>query len=351
MLIRSFSGRRCSQSHDITSRGMGLLALLGVGNVAVWAWAWIAFRDMPVFLGAATLAYSLGLRHAFDADHIAAIDNVTRKLMQDGKRPVATGLFFSLGHSTVVVALSVAVALGSVALFGQSLAFRGIVGTFGTSVSALFLLAIAAANTLLMFQIYRTFWMVRHGARLSEAQLERVLARRVLLFRPFGGFFRFIGKSWHMYPLGLLFGLGFDTATEIGLLGMSASQATDGMSIWTVLIFPALFTAGMSLMDTADGIVMVGAYGWAFAKPSRKLVYNMAITSVSVVAALGIGGIEMLGILHDKFELGGRFWAAIEHINGDFALLGGALVAIVVSSWLVSIVMHRAANAARVVRK
>ena len=351
MLTRPFSVRRRSKSYDITSRGLGLLALLGVGNLAIWAWACVAFRDMPLLLGAAALAYSLGLRHAFDADHIAAIDNVTRKLMQDGKRPVATGLFFSLGHSTVVVALSVAVALGFVALIGQPSTFKDIAGTFGTSVSALFLLAIAAANALLMLQVYRAFRMVRRGVRISEAELQRILGRRGLLVRPFGGLFRFIGKSWHMYPLGLLFGLGFDTATEIGLLGMSASQVAHGMSIWTVLIFPALFAAGMSLMDTADGVVMIGAYGWAFAKPSRKLVYNMAITSVSAVAGLGIGGIEVLGIIHDKFELGGRVWAAIKRINGDFALLGGALVVILVSSWLVSIAMHRTANAARVIRK
>ena len=320
----------------------GLYAILLAANVAAWAWAWIAFHDNPLLLGTAFLAYSFGLRHAFDADHIAAIDNVTRKLMQEGKRPVAVGFFFSLGHSTVVVGLAVAIALTAAALQSHFEVFKTIGGMIGTSVSALFLFAIAAANIVVLLQVYRAFRTVKRGGRLVEDDVDGILAKRGFLGRIFRPLFAVIERSWHMYPLGFLFGLGFDTATEVGLLGISATQASQGLSLWSIMVFPALFTAGMSLMDTADSTLMVGAYGWAFVKPIRKLYYNMTITFVSVVAALVVGGIEALGLIGDKLALQGPFWGFIGVLNDNFGALGYAIVAFFVASWVVSFAIYRA---------
>src|SRR6185312_11421242 len=239
----------------------------------------------------ALLAYSFGLRHAVDADHIAAIDNVTRKLMQEGRRPIAVGFYFSLGHSTVVALATAAVAATASALQTRFEGFREVGGVIGTGVSALFLLAIAAINIVVLAAVWRTFRAVRRGAPLVEEDLEIFLSRRGILGRIFRPLFRLVGKSWHMYPLGFLFGLGFDTATEISLLGIAAAEASHGLPIWTILVFPALFTAGMSLVDTTDSVLMLGAYGWAFVKPIRKLYYNMTITLASVVVALAVGGV------------------------------------------------------------
>jgi nickel/cobalt transporter (NiCoT) family protein len=336
--LRTIFGDR---SDNLRGKVFGIYAFLALFNIAAWAWALIAFRDYPVLLGTALLAYSFGLRHAVDADHIAAIDNVTRKLMQEGKRPVAVGFFFSLGHSTVVVLASCAVAAAAIALESQFNALENVGGIVGTLVSALFLFAIALANLFILAGVYRTFQRVRHGGRLVEEDLNILLSQRGLLGRLFRPLFRIIGKSWHMYPLGFLFGLGFDTATEIGLLGISAAEAAKGMSIWSVLVFPALFTAGMSLIDTTDGILMLGAYGWAFVKPIRKLYYNMTITAVSVLVALVIGGIEALGLIGDQLALKGTFWDAIEALNDNFGTLGYVIIAIFAVSWIVSAVVYR----------
>jgi high-affinity nickel-transport protein len=212
-------------------------------------------------LGTAALAYSFGLRHAFEADHIAAIDNVTRKLMQEGRRPVAVGLFFSLGHSTIVVALTIAIGITATALQGPFDGFKSFGGVVGALVSALFLFGIAIANILVWISVYRTFQTVKNGGRFVEENLDLALAKRGLLGRLFRRFFRMIERSWQMFPLSVLFGLGFDTATEVGLLGISATQVSQGLSVWSILVFPALFTAGMTLIDTTDSILMLGAYG------------------------------------------------------------------------------------------
>jgi high-affinity nickel-transport protein len=330
------------------SKTVRIYAFLIAGNVGAWAWALILFHDQPLLLGTAFLAYSFGLRHAFDADHIAAIDNVTRKLMQEGRRPLTTGLFFSLGHSTVVVGLTVAIALAAAALQGHFGAFRDYGGTIGTSVSALFLFAIAAANILVLIEVYLAFVRVKHGGRLLEEDIELMLAKRGFFGRMFSSLFRLIEHSWQMYPLGLVFGLGFDTATEVGLLGISATQAAQGLSLWSILVFTALFTAGMSLMDTTDSTLMVGAYGWAFVKPLRKLYYNMTITFVSVVAALVVGGIEALGLIGDKFALRGAFWDAIGSLNGHFGFVGYGIVAFFIASWLISFAIYKAQGLDRV---
>jgi nickel/cobalt transporter (NiCoT) family protein len=329
---------------NLRGKVVGIYALLAAANLAAWIWAIAAFHNYPVLLGTAALAYSFGLRHAFDADHIAAIDNVTRKLMQEGRRPVGVGLFFSLGHSTIVVALSLAIAIAATALQDQFDAFKTFGAVAGTLVSALFLFALAFANVLVLISIYKTFKTVKNGGRFVEEDLDLALANRGVLGRLLRRFFRVIERSWQMYPLGVLFGLGFDTATEVGLLGVSATQASQGLSIWSILVFPALFTAGMTLIDTTDSILMLGAYGWAFVKPIRKLYYNLTITAVSVIVAVVVGGLEALNLIRDQLGLtdGGGFWGAIGSINDNFGILGYGILGLFLVSWLVSYVVYRA---------
>jgi len=335
-LVRLFN----DQEAELGSKVIGIFLVLAVANVLAWVWALIAFHDYPVLLGTAFLAYTFGLRHAVDADHIAAIDNVTRKLMQDGKRPVAVGFFFSLGHSTVVVLASVAIALATTALEGRFESFKLVGGAIGTLVSVLFLFLVAAANFLILIAVYRTFQHVRRGGAFVEEDLNHLLAQRGFLGRFFRPMFRLVSRSWQMYPLGFLFGLGFDTATEIGLLGMSAAEASKGLPIWSIMVFPALFTAGMSLIDTADGVLMLGAYGWAFTKPIRKLYYNLTITFVSVLVAVLVGGIEALGLLADRLNLEGPLWTFVGSLNENFGSFGYLIIAIFVGSWLISITVY-----------
>jgi nickel/cobalt transporter (NiCoT) family protein len=329
------------QDAELGGKIAALYVVLVGAKVLAWIWALIAFHDYPVLIGTAFLAYTFGLRHAVDADHIAAIDNVTRKLMQEDKRPVAVGLFFSLGHSTVVVLASAGVALAAGALEGRFESLKAIGGVIGTVVSALFLFLVAAANLLILLSVCRTFQHVRRGGAFVEDDLNHLLARRGLLGRLFRPMFRLVARSWHMYPLGFLFGLGFDTATEIGLLGISAAEASRGLPIWSIMVFPALFTAGMTLIDTTDGILMLGAYGWAFTRPIRKLYYNLTITFVSVLVAVLIGGIEALGLLADQLKLEGPFWSLIDALNQNFGSLGYLIIAVFVGSWIVSIAVYR----------
>jgi nickel/cobalt transporter (NiCoT) family protein len=315
--------------------------LLVGANLLAWAWAIIAFHNYPLLMGTALLAYSFGLRHAVDADHIAAIDNVTRKLMQEGKRPTSVGLFFSLGHSTVVVLLSAFVAATTAALQDRFADLRETGSIISTSVSALFLFIIAAANMVILVNTWRSFQSAKRGERLAEDDLDILLAGGGLLCRLFRGLFRLISRSWHMYGLGLLFGLGFETATEVGLLGVSASGASTGLSPWAIMVFPALFSAGMALVDTADGILMLGAYGWAFVKPVRKLYYNLTITSLSVMVAIIVGGVETLGLIGDQFKLDGAFWEFVGTVNENFGLLGYGIIGIFVLGWMASLVIYK----------
>ena len=303
-----------------------------------------------MLLGTALLAYGFGLRHAVDADHIAAIDNVTRKMMQDGKRPVAVGFFFSLGHSTVVVLLSVIMVLTTSALQSKFDGFKQVGGIIGTLVSAFFLFVVAVMNLFILSSTYRVFRRVQNGEPYREEDLDMILARGGLLARFFRPLFKLIQKSWHMYPLGFLFGLGFDTATEVALLGISAREASRGLPLWSILVFPALFTVGMALVDTTDGILMLGAYGWAFLNPLRKLYYNLTVTAVSVVVALVIGGIETLGLLADHFSLDGTFWNTIRALDNNFGSLGYLIIAIFVVSLLVSLAVYRTNGHARAAR-
>jgi len=328
-------------SEHVRARVGAIYGLLLAFNLAAWLWAVLAFHRYPVLLGTALLAYSFGLRHAVDADHIAAIDNVTRKLMQDGKRPVAVGLMFSLGHSTVVLVGAALIAGAALELQHRLDSFRSVGGVIGTLASAFFLFAIALVNLVVLRSIYRVFARVRRGEPYVEEDLNLLLAGRGILARMFRPVFRMINESWHMYPLGLLFGLGFDTATEIGLLGISAAEAAAGLSFWSILVFPVLFAAGMSLIDTTDNILMLGAYGWAFVKPIRKLYYNLTITSVSVVVAVVVGGIEALGLLAAQFHLRGGFWGGIANLNNNFGALGFFIVGLFAASWVVSIAFYK----------
>jgi high-affinity nickel-transport protein len=330
------------QVHRVRTKTAGIFALLFVANATAWLWAWIAFADRPALLGTAFLAYIFGLRHAFDADHIAAIDNVVRKLMQEGKAPYSVGFFFSLGHSTIVVLASVAIAATAAAMQGHLDAFHDLGGVIGTALSALFLLAIGLANLFILKGIWSAFTRARGGHPIADEDLDALLAGRGFIARIFRPLFRVVSRSWHMYPIGFLFGLGFDTATEIGLLGISATQAAQGMSFWTILVFPALFTAGMSLMDTTDSVLMTRAYGWAFVNPIRKLWYNLTITAASVIVAIFIGGIEALGLIGGKLGLEGKFWGLVGNLNDNLTNFGFVVVGIFVTSWLISGIVYRA---------
>ncbi|AVF33589.1 HoxN/HupN/NixA family nickel/cobalt transporter [Rahnella sikkimica] len=321
-------------------RASWLLTGLVAINLLVWAWAFLVFRHHAALMAAALLAYGYGLRHAVDADHIAAIDNVTRKLMQQGQRPVAVGAFFSLGHSSIVVLACVAIAATSL-VFGNKIGWLHDYGsTIGTLVSALFLLMMALLNALILRDVYRRFQKVKQGQTFTDKE-ELHQVQGGIMSRIFSFAFNLVNKSWQMYLVGFLFGLGFDTATEIGLLGISAAGASSGMSVWSILIFPALFASGMALVDSLDNFVMIGAYGWAFDKPVRKLYYNMTITATSVFIALFIGGLEALGLMADKLDLHGAFWRVVGELNDNMGSVGYAAVAIFVVFWGISALNYR----------
>jgi high-affinity nickel-transport protein len=328
---------------DLRRRLIAIYVVLIGGNVLVWLWAFVASSDRLVILGTALLAYTFGLRHAVDADHIAAIDNVTRKLMQQGQRPVAVGFFFALGHSTVVVAMSVGIAFAASELTSRFDSMKAVGGIISTSASALFLFAIALVNALVLVSVYRTFQAVKRGEPFAADDFDILLNSRGFLARIFRPLFRLVTRSWHMLAIGFLFGLGFDTATEVALFGISSTQAANAMSFSSIMIFPALFTAGMSLVDTTDGVLMLGAYGWAFMKPIRKLYYNMTITAVSVVVAVVIGGLETLNLIGDQLGLtdGGGFWGTIGGLNDNFGRLGYVIIGVFMLSWAGSVMFYR----------
>jgi high-affinity nickel-transport protein len=324
-------------------RILGTYVFLGLANILLWVVVVAVFHNYPLLLGTSLLAFSFGLRHAVDADHIAAIDNVTRKLMQQGRRPVGVGFFFSLGHSTVVFGLSAAVAITTVAIKDKFDALENWGNIVGTLISAFFLLAIAVMNLIILASIIATFRRVRAGGKYSDEDLNILLAKRGFFGRIFRGLFKFVDHSWQMYPIGFLFGLGFDTATEVGLLGISATAASKGLPIWSIMVFPGLFTAGMALIDTTDSILMLGAYGWAFMKPMRKLYYNVTVTSVSVLVAVVVGGLETLGLIQGQYNLTGWFWDPIAGLNGDtaFGILGYTIIGIFVLAWIISVSVYK----------
>jgi high-affinity nickel-transport protein len=313
--------------------------LLGF-NVVLWALTILASARYAWLLPTGVLAYSFGLRHAVDADHIAAIDNTTRKLMQDGQRPVAVGFFFSLGHSTIVVALSVLLALSTAYIEKHLPNFRTTGSVIGTLVSCLFLLIIGSINLIVLVDIFKMWRRVSHGGTYDDKTLEDFLSNRGLVARALKPLLKVVGTSWNMYPIGMLFGLGFDTASEIAILGISATQGVHHMPITDILLLPLLFTAGMSLIDTTDGVLMMGAYGWAFVKPIRKLYYNLNITLISVLIAVGIGSIEGLQVLSGQLNWTGPFWDFVNN-NLDFETLGYFIIGIFVVSWGVSTAIYK----------
>ena len=293
-------------------------------------------------VGTGVTAYTLGLRHAFDADHISAIDNTTRKLMAEGKRPMSVGFWFSLGHSTIVFLLAFLFAIGVRALDGQVRAtgstLHSVTSWVGTGVSGTFLYVIAAVNLVILWGIVQVFVNMRAG-EYDEGQLEQQLNARGLMNRLFGRFTRAIGAPWQMYPVGMLFGLGFDTASEVALLFLAAGAAGAGMPFYAILCLPVLFAAGMSLLDTIDGSFMNFAYGWAFSRPVRKVFYNLTITGLSVAVALVIGTIELAGLLAQKMDARGAFWTWLENI--DINTLGFIIAALFVGTWVVALAVWR----------
>ncbi|MFC8711833.1 HoxN/HupN/NixA family nickel/cobalt transporter [Streptomyces sp. NPDC018057] len=293
-------------------------------------------------IGIGVTAYTLGMRHAFDADHIAAIDNTTRKLMHEGQRPLSVGFWFSLGHSSVVFGLAFLLSLGIRALAGpvqdDDSRLHDITGLIGTTVSGAFLYVIAAVNLVILAGIWKVFREMRSG-HFDEAALEEQLGSRGLMNRILGRFMKSITKPWQMYPLGLLFGLGFDTATEIALLVLAGSGAASGLPWYAILCLPVLFAAGMSLLDTIDGSFMNFAYGWAFSKPVRKVYYNLTITGLSVAVALIIGTVELLGLLADKLDLHGAFW---DWVGGlDLNVIGFVVVGLFFVTWVLALVVWK----------
>ncbi|PJG53365.1 HoxN/HupN/NixA family nickel/cobalt transporter [Bradyrhizobium forestalis] len=343
MLLLANAHRPRERPRTASSTGPAVLfGGLIIANVAAWAWALAVFADRPAVMATAGLAWVFGLRHAVDADHIAAIDNVVRKLMHAGDAPRSTGLYFALGHSTVVVVATLLLAAGVVSFGGDSL-LKSIGGLVGTSVSAIFLLLIAVLNLVIFVVLWRTLRAMRERGVHDAEQLDVLLAGRGLLARLLAPMFRMVTKSWHMYPLGFLFGLGFDTATEIGLLGISATGAARGLSLSHVLVFPALFAAGMALVDTADSALMVSAYRWAFVDPMRKLWYNLTITGASVAVALFIGGVEAVGLVGEQLGLSGGLWTLVDRLNDSLASFGFAGIALFAVAWLVSFVLYRTA--------
>ena len=297
-------------------------------------------------LGLGITAYTLGMRHAFDADHIGAIDNVTRKLMGEGQRPLSVGFFFSLGHSTVVFGLATLLAVGIRGLSGavddEGSALHQVTGLIGPSVSGFFLLLIGLLNLVVLVGIVKVFRRMRRG-EFDEQQLEQQLDSRGFMNRIYGRATRAIRKPWQMYPLGLLFGLGFDTATEIALLATAgAAAAAGGVPFYAILCLPVLFAAGMSLLDTIDGAFMNFAYGWAFAKPVRKIYYNIAVTALSVAVALLIGSIELIAVFSDRLRLRGGVWDFVAGI--DLNYVGYAIVVLFVGTWAIAFAVWRFAR-------
>ncbi len=287
-------------------------------------------------------AYTLGLRHAFDADHIGAIDGTTRKLMGEGQRPLSVGFFFSLGHSTVVFALGCLVVVGVRGLSGEvsndGSTLHKATGLVGPVVSGSFLLAIGLLNAVILVGIVKTLRRMRAGG-CDEGELEDQLVVGGVMTRVYSRATRSVTKPWHMYPLGCLFGLGFDTATEVGLLVIAGGAASSGLPFYAILCLPILFAAGMSLLDTIDGAFMNFAYGWAFAQPVRKLYYNMTVTGLSVAVALGVGSIELLSVLGDQLGLDGGVWGVVAGL--DLNLVGYVIVGLFVVTWAAAIAVWR----------
>jgi high-affinity nickel-transport protein len=342
----SLSARERRTLTSIASAVMGLHAL---GFTALLAFGAPGRHQLGkagvLTIGIGITAYTLGLRHAFDADHISAIDNTTRKLMAEGKRPLSVGFWFSLGHSTIVFALALLISIGVRSLNGPvkegHSTLHQATSLVGTAVSGGFLYVIAAINVVILLGILKVFREMKSGCY-DQAALERQLDSRGLMNRLFGRLTKAVAKPGHMYPVGLLFGLGFDTASEVALLVIAGGAGAAGLPWYEILCLPVLFAAGMSLMDTIDGSFMNFAYGWALSKPVRKVFYNLTITGLSVAVALVIGTIEIGGLVSSKLDLSGPFWSWFENVDINF--LGFLIVAMFVATWVIAILIWRFAR-------
>ena len=338
----ALSPREWKQAAGLTTAILGLHVIGFVTLLAFVVPQHFSLGDKTFGIGLGLTAYTLGLRHAFDADHISAIDNTTRKLMAEGKRPLSVGFYFSLGHSTVVFAAALLIALGVRALGGEvqneGSALHSVAGLIGTIVSGTFLYIIGILNLAVLVGIVRAFRRIKRGDY-DEEQLEEQLNSRGFLNRLYGRVTHAVKKPWHMYPVGLLFGLGFDTATEVTLLFVAAGAASSDLPFYAILCLPVLFAAGMSLLDTLDGSFMNFAYQWAFSKPVRKVFYNIAITALSVAVALAVGTIELLGVLAQKLPLSGGLWDLVSSV--DLNAVGFVIVGLFVTTWAVALAIWR----------
>jgi nickel/cobalt transporter (NiCoT) family protein len=349
MLKRIRRGLTPSEWATVGGMAAAVIGLHVVGFFLLFAFVvphHFSLGDSGIFgVGIGLTAYTLGLRHAFDADHIGAIDNTTRKLMSDGQRPLSVGFFFSLGHSTIVFLLAIGFTLGIRGLSGavadDGSWLHSAAGMIGPTVSGTFLWIIGVLNLLVLISITKVFKRMRHGDY-SEAELEQQLNSRGFMNRFYKRATNTVEKPWQMYPVGLLFGLGFDTATEIALLATAGAAAAGGLPIYAILCLPVLFAAGMSLLDSIDGAFMNFAYGWAFAKPVRKIFYNMTITWLSVVVALVIGTIELMSVLADKLTLTGQPWAFVSGL--DLNYVGYAIVGVFALTWIAALAIWRFAR-------
>jgi high-affinity nickel-transport protein len=312
----------------------GVLAAITVVLIFV---ATIIGYKYAVLAGLGLVSYVLGLRHAVDADHIAAIDNTTRKLLQQGKRPVTVGMWFSLGHSTIVIALTAALVLATRAVVASVPAFESGGAIVGTWISGVFLFIIGLVNVLIVLDVYKTFKSLKEG-RINGAQLNDALNKNSFMGKTFGKLFKIVNEPWQIYPVGVLFGLGFDTATQIALIAISIG-VSGSVPFWYVLMMPLLFTAGMVTIDTSDGISMRCAYGWAFLKPIRKIYYNLTITIISVLVAFVIGGIELVQVISSELGWTTGFWGFLANL--DFETMGYAIIATFLISWLIAMAYYR----------
>jgi len=343
---------RIGLTHQEWARVAGMAAVVILLNFVGWMLLTTAvghhfhISQTKLFgLGTGVLAYTLGMRHAFDADHIAAIDNTTRKLVGEGKRPLSTGFFFSLGHSSVVLLLAVGLSFGiralNIQVSQQTSGLHSATNIIGTSVSGTFLYLIALVNLFVLISITRLYRQMRSG-RYDPVELERQLDKRGVMNRLLGGYARHIDTSWKLYPVGFLFGLGFDTATEVALLVLAGSAVVGGLPLYAILSLPILFAAGMCTFDTLDGCFMNFAYDWAFANPVRKVFYNLTITGLSVAVAFFVGSIEILGLIGQEANLSSPFWAFFRDFNINTA--GFVIVGLFVVTWVVALLYWRLAR-------
>ena len=347
------TARNASDSPDLgltpAEKAKVVLLYVAVGAATLAAFVG-AYRFLPahyagqvsggtlIFTGLAITAYILGIRHGFDVDHIAAIDNTTRKLLHEGRRPLTVGTWFSLGHSTIVCGMIVALVVAVDAVNRAYHTFASVGAVLGTVVSGAFLFVIGLVNVVIVVEVYRLFRGLRTG-ELDVARLEEQMQSRGFLYRYFGRLFRMIEEPWQIYPIGVLFGLGFDTATEVLLIGLAVGATYSGIPLWAILFLPALFTCGMVLSDTTDGVSMRYAYGWAFSHPVRKVFYNLTLTVISVLVAFVIGGVEVLQVVAAELGWGGPYWSALRNL--DFETLGVIVVGLFLGCWAVALAIYR----------